>query len=511
MLSLAGLSCKALIPPPPTPTAVIETPATSAAATVTPLPARPPADGWIAFVNQNNLWIVHPDGASLQQITSNPYPAMNNWGNNNELRAAWSPDGSRLAFTQGASLYLVDLATLKLTLLVEDSNGWFGWSPDSSRIMYGTRPLASDRFSDDGLWVVDVPGGATQRITPNADGFWRPKWSPDGSHVLFANPGNDPNGYTIMNMSAQQPVRLPTNVMGGTGDGACEWSSRLIIACITSGSEFPFDPVLQLIDKDGSLVSQVSLPEDVNLHESDLRWSPDGTRIALPYIVRAFDIVAAEARLDIFTPDTGAFSALGIGYASDWSPDGNWIVAYDMDWDGAQTPRLMTLVNARTGEAHPIVEGFFPVWQPPSVVAPPLPTQAPPEALGTGTPGAAGTLCTSTDLTLRDTPKGNYLQMCAHGEQFEIGPLEGGGYAMGPNGKFFVYCSNSGRCYAARVGDTRLTLIGSVRNFAIIRRGIDPQFRFEFHGENPYKLQVFEDILVENVLFTIPSRITADE
>ena len=509
VMALVGLACRALSVVPPTPSVVIEAPPTSAPATVTPLPALPPTDGWIAFVNQNNVWIVHPDGSSLQQVTSNPYPAQNNWASNIGIRMAWAPDGASLAFTQGAPLYLVDLTTLRITLLAQGTNGSFGWSPDGQTIMYGTRALPSDQFSDDGLWAVDLDDGDAQRITPGVDGFWQPKWSPDGTHVLFANPGIDPNGNSVMSMSAQQPVRLPTNAMGGTGAGACEWSAEPLIACITVSDQLPFDPVLRLIDTDGSLKGEFPLPEDIGVNESDLRWSPDGSRLALSYILRAFGIVAAEARLNLFSPDTGELRALGAGYASDWSPDGSWIVAYDMAWDDDQLPRLMTIVHAATGETHAIVEGFFPVWQPPSAVAPPVPTQGAPEAAGTGTPGAAGSVCTSTDITRIDTPKGDYLQMCAAGQEFEIGPLENGGYAMGPNGKFFVYCANSGRCYAARVGDTRLTAIGSVKDFAIIRKGQDPLFRFEFHGDDPYRVQVFEDVMVENVVFNIPSQISA--
>src|SRR5512141_946879 len=36
---------------------------------------RPSAVGWIAFVNQNNLWLIHPDGSGIKQITRNPVPS----------------------------------------------------------------------------------------------------------------------------------------------------------------------------------------------------------------------------------------------------------------------------------------------------------------------------------------------------------------------------------------------------------------------------------------------------
>ena len=98
--------------------------------------------------------------------------------------------------------------------------------------------------------------------------------------------------------------------------------------------------------------------------------------------------------------------------------------------------------------------------------------------------------------------------MCTSGAQYEVGPLEKGGYAMGQNGNFFVYATNRGSVYAARVGNANLTLIGSVKDFSIIRRGEAPQYEFEFFGDNPYTVQIKELILKQNETISIPHFIT---
>jgi dipeptidyl aminopeptidase/acylaminoacyl peptidase len=507
----AALACSGIGDLPLDALRATDVPPTQAPVAATPTAAVPPSQGWIAFVNQNNLWLIHPDGTSPRQITSNPFPPENKWGRNSDMRVDWAPDGAKLAFSKGPRLYLVDIATLRTTPLVERTSGGFGWSRTSDQIMYGTPELPSDRFSDDGLWAVHLEDNSTQRITPDLAGFWNPQWSPDGGHVLFANPGIDPNGSSVMSMTAQQPVDLPVNARGGIGAGDCAWSPDLTIACITIAEELPFEPVLKLIDKDGSLIREVPLPEEIGVSESALRWSPDGKRLAITYLVRPPDVVAVEARIDILILATEAFSTLSTGYASAWSPDGNWIVAYDLAWDADQLPRAMTVIHAVSGEAHPISEGFYPVWQPPSAVVPPAATQQAQAAASTGTPLSSGSICTSADITLVDTPKGNFLQMCADGEQVEVGPLENGGHGMAPNGQFFVYCANSGGCYAARVGDIRLTPIGSVKSFSIIRRGEAPKYSFSWHGSHPYTVQISEDVMNQNETFAIPAHISAEK
>ena len=57
--------------------------------------------------------------------------------------ATWSPDGSHLAFTAdrdgsaGRALWLLELETLQVELLVSDANGVIAWSPDGRELLVG--------------------------------------------------------------------------------------------------------------------------------------------------------------------------------------------------------------------------------------------------------------------------------------------------------------------------------------------------------------------------------------
>ncbi len=115
----------------------------------------------------------------------------------------------------------------------------------------------------------------------------------------------------------------------------------------------------------------------------------------------------------------------------------------------------------------------------------------------------------SVVLTAKDTPKGDYLEVCANGNMYEIGPLAKGAFAVGPNNKFFIYCANNGLVYAVRVGDTKLQPIGDVKDFSAIIRNDVPIFEIVFTGSDPYKVTIREIVYKQNKMFSIPDSISA--
>jgi len=111
-------------------------------------------------------------------------------------------------------------------------------------------------------------------------------------------------------------------------------------------------------------------------------------------------------------------------------------------------------------------------------------------------------------ITISTTSKGDFLQINADSNPYKIGPVEKGAYALGPNSKFFVYCTNSGIVYAAHIGDTNLTKIGSVKDLSAIIQGEAPQVDFQFFGDNPYTVQIHDSLFNQNETLSIPSYIT---
>jgi Tol biopolymer transport system component len=124
------------------------------------------------------------------------------WGLGQEFDPSWSPDGSQILFASGqggasgalgpkglpASLYRVRSDGGGLVRLT-DSSSYDGdpqWSPDSSRVVF-----SSDRAGTTDVWVMEADGRQQTRLTHSSGIDDRPAWSPDGSHIAFSRSGGN--------------------------------------------------------------------------------------------------------------------------------------------------------------------------------------------------------------------------------------------------------------------------------------------------------------------------------
>ncbi|MEX0684334.1 MAG: hypothetical protein WD904_12585 [Dehalococcoidia bacterium] len=102
------------------------------------------------------------------------------WEPSNPIRSelVWSPDSSRLAFTAGDGLRVIEVSSGK-TLVTVDGYG-AAWSPDGSKIAYTLYEGDDVR----GIYTVAADGSeSARRLTEGSS----PTWSPDGSMIAFSH------------------------------------------------------------------------------------------------------------------------------------------------------------------------------------------------------------------------------------------------------------------------------------------------------------------------------------
>ena len=240
-------------------------------------------------------------------------------------------------------------------------------------------------------------------------------------------------------------------------------------------------------------------------------------------VYKAFDtrlkteVAVKVIRMDNLSLQDKSRIYLAPGVPMAWSPDGHWIINTNFKGSFSKA-RELYLVDASIGTSYPLTnaEGSYVAWQPSSGLMVDLPAVPSPD--GSLTPSTSKAIhaatvspqsgCAEVTITVRRTSKGEYLLVCAGEESYDVGPLERGAFAVGPNEKFFVYCSYSGKVYASRIGTTSLVLIGDVSDFTIIAQNEAPNLEFEFTGNHPYSLKIHEQIMNQDQTLSIPRTIT---
>ena len=234
-------------------------------------PAWSPDGTQIAFISNRDylfaVWVMNADGSNARLVTDKVIDAG---------EPAWSPDGGKIAFSGGArgsvmmtipsvNIYVVNLDGSGLTQLTRDSgmNGNPAWSPDGKQIAFNRThgPVSQTK-----LWIMNADG-SDQRILPNPQdttdtGFLgaQPKWSPDGTKILFIGQRlcrNIPTaGIYVMNADGSNS-RLVTNdpkICGGYGPAKWSPDGTRILAGFVPEREGILEPIPEIVimNADGS-------------------------------------------------------------------------------------------------------------------------------------------------------------------------------------------------------------------------------------------------------------------
>jgi hypothetical protein len=220
------------------------------------------------FEGAGEVIVINADGSGLREIAPGAFDPD------------WSPDGKQIAFTGYAGVQVRNSTFGSIQIAQPDGSGAVSiaqgsnpqWSPGANEIAY---------LLNDGLWLVGVEGGAPRLLagdisvpvrTPGQDASREFSWSPDGSRIAYITRSQN-GGVGFLSLAARDgstPVHLvdlAQSIASINGAAIPVWSpDGNTIALICDG--------LCLAGMDGSLRR---VPQEMWI--SSLTWSRDGTKV----------------------------------------------------------------------------------------------------------------------------------------------------------------------------------------------------------------------------------------
>lgn len=233
-----------------------------------------PDGQWVAYTSypDGTLWRSRLDGSERLSLTGDKMIAA---------LPRWSPDSSHIAFfawtgswtsADSRRIYVVEASGGPPRRLTTGTRpeGDPSWSKDGRRIAFGSVPGNSVGGSDATINVLDVATGKVTTV-PGSQGFFAPRWSPDGRYILATS--LDSLHFVLFEAETGRRIDLLSSASIGMGWPCWSPDSQSIW--------FMQNPELRRIAIADRQVETIATVKDLNIAAGPLGqwfgWTPDGS------------------------------------------------------------------------------------------------------------------------------------------------------------------------------------------------------------------------------------------
>lgn len=275
------------------------------------------ANGKIAFWTENSpssgvfwdeIWVINPDGSGLRRLS----PAA---AQTTPQAPVWSPDGRKLAYVDYPSVYVMnaDGSGRRRVLRCRESVdcGYVTWLSSGRRLAI-QRTLCCRHRVPDGIVLVNLDGTGVRTMARGGN-MEKPEWSSGGRQIVFEHDGE----VYVTGADRKGRRRLTTTSRGSSGGPRWSPDGSRILFLREGRFDDPHNGIW-VIRGDGTNLTR--LVRGRLLGSPSYGWSPDGRKIVYEFgYCRMFvlDLVTRHATR-VSRPATGC--AAGTASGVDWQP-----------------------------------------------------------------------------------------------------------------------------------------------------------------------------------------------